>query len=330
MGLPIAGDPLNHSALLSKAQVDQLRAEFGLDEEHEWDAFPPESGEGRWCGQVSQRMRTHPEMAASSDGPGPATVAVPAETGIGAARPSSTQEALGRILVSLARQPDVAARMVTTSPDVAVSTNLGGWINKMGVFTPDEQPDYLGEERLLRWRQSPGGHHIELGISEMNLFILLGQLGLSAELSGELLLPVGTLYDPFVCRGLDAFIYSVYSGARFVVAGTPSGVTLSPEGGAHQSTITASIGPTGATRAAGRCTSGCRPGRSTPRRSGQPRSDWAVRSCGDRCWRVGTGSSNPITMANPSRCAPPARSSRRWSRPPASSRPKASPRRWST
>jgi pyruvate dehydrogenase E1 component len=50
------------------------------------------------------------------------------------------------------------------------------------------------------------------------------------------------VYDPFVLRGLDAFIYSVYSGARFVVAGTPSGVTLAPEGGAHQSTITASVG----------------------------------------------------------------------------------------
>src|SRR6185312_13221741 len=73
-------------------------------------------------------------------------------------------------------------------------------------------------------------------------FMLLGQLGLSHELNGELLLPVGTVYDPFVCRGLDALIYSVYSGAKFVFAGTPAGVTLSPEGGAHQSAVTASLG----------------------------------------------------------------------------------------
>jgi pyruvate dehydrogenase E1 component len=95
---------------------------------------------------------------------------------------------------------------------------------------------------LLRWEPGPGGQHIELGISEMNLFMLLGQLGLSHEVNGELLLPIGTVYDPFVCRGLDALIYSVYSGAKFVFAGTPAGVTLSPEGGAHQSAITASIG----------------------------------------------------------------------------------------
>jgi pyruvate dehydrogenase E1 component len=53
---------------------------------------------------------------------------------------------------------------------------------------------------------------------------------------------VGAVYDPFVLRGLDALIYGVYNDARFIVAGTPSGVSLAPEGGAHQSTITASVG----------------------------------------------------------------------------------------
>jgi pyruvate dehydrogenase E1 component len=100
---------------------------------------------------------------------------------------------------------------------VSVSTNLGGWINKVGVFAPADQPDWLGEGRLLRWRQGPDGQHIELGISEMNLFLLLGQLGLSAELTGDLLLPVGTVYDPFVCRGLDALIYGLYGGAKFEI-----------------------------------------------------------------------------------------------------------------
>ena len=154
----------------------------------------------------------------------------------------STQETFGRVLTALADEPEVGRRMVTTSPDVSVSTNLGGWINKMGVFSAEEQPDYLGDGRLLRWQQSPDGQHIELGISEMNLFLMLHALGLGHELHGEHLLPVGTVYDPFVCRGLDALIYGLYNGARFVVAGTPAGVTLAPEGGAHQSTITASIG----------------------------------------------------------------------------------------
>ena len=50
------------------------------------------------------------------------------------------------------------------------------------------------------------------------------------------------MYDPFVLRGLDALIYGLYNDARFIVVGTPSGVTLAPEGGAHQSTATASVG----------------------------------------------------------------------------------------
>src|SRR6185437_13343534 len=141
-----------------------------------------------------------------------------------------TQEAFGAILAQLARDPVVGPRVVTTSPDVAVSTNLGAWINRAGVFAPDTAPDYTeGAARLLRWQPGPEGQHIELGISEMNLFMLLGQLGLSVEHNGRLLLPVGTVYDPFVCRGLDALIHGVYSGSKFVVAGTPSGISLSPE-----------------------------------------------------------------------------------------------------
>ena len=146
------------------------------------------------------------------------------------------------MLVDLARTPQVAPYLVTTAPDVATSTNLAGFINRTGVFAPTEQRSW-SEDPMLQWAEGPPGQHIELGISEMNLFLLLGQLGLSWDLSGQPLLPVGTVYDPFVCRGLDAFIYGTYSGSRFVVAGTPSGITLAPEGGAHQSTITASVGP---------------------------------------------------------------------------------------
>ena len=236
-GLPMAGDPLNHAALLSPAQVDAMRSSLGLDKEHEWERFSADTPEGLLV-EARAAQLARPEAAAARP-----AIDVPVAVGVPPGnKPVSTQETFGRLLVGLARIEDVAARLVTTSPDVSVSTNLGGWINKMGVFTPEEQPDWLGAERLLRWRQTPTGHHIELGISEMNLFMLLSQLGCADDLSGEVLLPVGTLYDPFVCRGLDALIYATYSGARFIVVGTPSGVTLSPEGGAHQSTITASIG----------------------------------------------------------------------------------------
>lgn len=234
-GLPIAGDPLNHAALLSPSQIDALRTDVGLNEESEWDRFDSESPEGRWCNEVGARINN------VSPPPRPEN-AVPTESGaVMPSRAISTQEAFGRILVSFAEHSDLRRRMVTVSPDVSVSTNLGSWINKTGVFSPIEGPSYFGDG-LLRWSPGPDGHHIELGISEMNLFMLLGQLGLSHEHHGETLLPIGTVYDPFVLRGLDAFVYSLYNDGRFVVVGTPSGISLAPEGGAHQSTVTPAVG----------------------------------------------------------------------------------------
>lgn len=235
-GLPIAGDPLNHAALLSGTQIDELRARCGLDAETEWDRFAPDTEEDRVCRAVGGDVNNRPVPARPR-------LAVPASVGLAlGAKPVSTQEAFGRLLTGLGTHPEVAERLVTTSPDVSVSTNLGGWINKYGVFHPEAQPDFLGDDRLLKWKEGPEGRHLELGISEMNLFLTLHALGLGHELHGEHLLPIGTVYDPFVCRGLDALIYALYNGARFVVVGTPSGVTLAPEGGAHQSTVTASIG----------------------------------------------------------------------------------------
>jgi pyruvate dehydrogenase E1 component len=154
----------------------------------------------------------------------------------------STQEAFGRVLVALGRVEALGERVVTVSPDVAVSTNLGGWINAHGVYASTERHDYFEQDRVLKWRPGPEGQHIELGISEMNLFLLLGQLGLAHDHHGEMLIPIGTVYDPFVLRGLDALIYSLYNDSRFIITGTPSGITLAPEGGAHQSSITPSVG----------------------------------------------------------------------------------------
>ncbi len=234
-GLPIAGDPLNHAALLTAEQIDALRASLGLTPATEWDRFDPTSVAGLLCGVTGGELNNVPV-------PPRPVLPIPAATDVPAAGRTSTQESFGRILTRLGDVAGVSERIVTTSPDVSVSTNLGGWINKVGVFAPAVAIDFLGEGRLLRWQQSPAGQHIELGISEMNLFLLLQALGFGHELHGRHLLPIGTVYDPFVCRGLDALIYALYSGSRFVVVGTPAGITLAPEGGAHQSTITPSIG----------------------------------------------------------------------------------------
>ncbi|WP_424346220.1 1-deoxy-D-xylulose-5-phosphate synthase N-terminal domain-containing protein, partial [Ilumatobacter sp.] len=235
-GLAMAGDPMNHSALLSPEQIDEFRDSLGLTADTEWDRFSDDSDAGRWCASIGSNINNAPPQERQRP---PIPVAVRSPTTRGT---SSTQEAFGRVLAGLADVDGVGERIVTTAPDVSISTNLGGFINKRGVYSHDERDDHGGAERLLKWAPGPGGQHIELGISEMNLFMLLGQLGLSHDHHGQLLLPVGTVYDPFVLRGLDAFIYGLYNDAKFVVAGTPAGVTLAPEGGAHQSTITASVG----------------------------------------------------------------------------------------
>ncbi len=233
-GLPIAGSSRNHSALLNPQQLDELRAACRLTPDSEGDAFDPTSDVGRWiAGRRDHLARPAPTEQS--------TATLPGTSGLRAAKPVSTQESFGRILVNLSRHPAVAPFLVTTAPDVATSTNLAGFINRTGVFTPRARQDWSADS-AIRWTEGPAGQHIELGISEMNLFLLLGQLGLSGALSDQPLLPVGTVYDPFVLRGLDALIHAVYSGSRFVIAGTPSGVTLAPEGGAHQSTITPSVG----------------------------------------------------------------------------------------
>ena len=158
---------------------------------------------------------------------------------------ASTQGAFGHILVGLSNIKEVAARLVTTSPDVAVSTNLANWINQRGIYAPAERPNYWakhGITSLLQWRETAAGQHIELGIAENNFYLALTMLGLAQELHGELLLPIGTVYDPFVARGLDALTYATYTGAKFIFAGTPSGLSLSREGGAHQSIYTPLVG----------------------------------------------------------------------------------------
>ncbi len=256
LGLPIAGDPFNHSALLSDELLEQYRNSIGITQDDLFPRFDAGSVEAALCEQARKRLGL---LRRSDDAPlptgagragregqvraVPVNVAdIPHELNASAQMMTSTQEAFGRAVMKLADLP-FAKRVITTSADVATSTNLGGWINRVGMFSFDTPPDFeAGRPRPINWRGNPGGQHIELGIAEMNLFMMLSQLGLNHELSGQMLLPIGTLYDPFVCRGLDALIYGLYSDSKFIFGATPSGTTLSPEGGAHQSSVTVSLG----------------------------------------------------------------------------------------
>ncbi len=240
-GTPLAGHKDNHAGLMTVAQMAAFRARMEVPAGAEWDAMATvadPAGLQAWLTQV-------PFFAHGSRRFADAVVPVPALATV-SEREISTQAGFGRILDDLARAGGpLADRIVTTSPDVTVSTNLGGWVNRRGLFARADRADTFADERVVsaqKWRFSPQGQHLELGIAEMNLFLMLGAAGLSHSLFGHRLIPVGTVYDPFVARGLDALNYACYQDARFIIAGTPSGVTLAPEGGAHQSIAQPLIG----------------------------------------------------------------------------------------
>jgi len=243
MGLPLAGHKDNHSGLMTPQQMAGFRDAMGVREGHEWELFEGLARDESELREFLGKVPFNSEGRRRFDG---ARLEIPEAFAAPTAAEMSTQEGFGRILFDLGREEkDFARRIVTTSPDVTVSTNLGGWVNRRGVFDREEAEDRFKEQKIAstyKWSLSPQGQHIELGIAENNLFTLLAALGLSHSLFGERLLPIGTLYDPFIERGLDALNYACYQNARFILVATPSGVSLAPEGGAHQSIATPLIG----------------------------------------------------------------------------------------
>ncbi|MGC0365528.1 pyruvate dehydrogenase E1 component [Rhodococcus sp. 27YEA15] len=237
-GLPTQGHPQNHSSLLTVEQYEQLAAELGLDPADPWARFDRDSQADRLCRSAADRLvRDDVDLLAPP--------AAPADFGRTPTGTSTTQAALGRALLDLSRAaPDAAKRVVTVSPDVSSTTNLAGWLNKVGVWSPNERHNWFDDdaETIMHWREKPTGQHMELGIAETNLVGLMGELGATWSRWGQPLFPIGVMYDPFVERALEPWSYGIYAGGQSILVGTPSGVTLAAEGGAHQSIKTPSIG----------------------------------------------------------------------------------------
>ena len=241
--LPLAGHKDNHAGLLTPTQLEGYRDGIGVRAGHEWDKF-----EGMKIARETMErfLNEVPFVAKGRRRLSAPLLPIPERLSIPPQARMSTQQGFGLFLNELGRSNEpLAERVVTTSPDVTVSTNLGAFVNRRGLFARQDMKDLFKAERIpstFTWDFSPKGQHLELGIAEMNLFILLSALGLSHSLFGERLVPIGTLYDPFIERGLDALNYACYQDARFILIATPSGVTLAPEGGAHQSIATPLIG----------------------------------------------------------------------------------------
>ena len=237
-GLPTQGHPQNHSSLLTDEQFNELSVSLGQDPAQPWRRFDDGSPAGELCHATAERLQRAP--LATENPP-----AVPTDLGRVPPAISTTQAALGRALLDLTREaPDVAKRIVTVSPDVSSTTNLAGWLNKVGVWSPGERRNWFDDdgETIMHWREKPTGQHMELGIAETNLVGLIGELGAAWSRWGQPLFPIGVLYDPFVERALEPWSYGIYAGGQSILVGTPSGVSLAAEGGAHQSIKTPSIG----------------------------------------------------------------------------------------
>lgn len=242
-GLPFAGHKDNHAGLMNPKQMDEFRAAMRIPEGAEWEPF---AGMEERAAELEAFLDQVPFAARRNRRHDAPVVPTPPTLPVPDGDVQATQVAFGRIMNDLARgDTELAAHMVTTSPDVTVSTNLGAWVNQRGIFGRRPVEDIFKAENVVspqRWSMAASGQHVELGIAENNLFLALAALGLAGSLFGTRLLPVGTLYDPFIARGLDALNYACYQDARFLLVGTPSGVTLAPEGGAHQSIYTPLIG----------------------------------------------------------------------------------------
>lgn len=242
-GLPLAGHKDNHSGMMNPAQIEQLRVSMGVEVGQEWEPF------GGLGGNIAARLKDfvgQSVLAHKPQEPDAPVIAVPDRLPVPSGDVQSTQAAFGNVLLDLAKSSETLAdRIVTTAPDVTQTTNLGGFVNQRGLFRRSDVADIFRDAKIpsaQKWAAHAAGQHIELGIAENNFFLLLTSLGLAAPHFGTRLIPVGTVYDPFIARGLDALNYGCYSDARFLLVGTPSGLTLGPEGGAHQSINTPLIG----------------------------------------------------------------------------------------
>jgi pyruvate dehydrogenase E1 component len=242
-GLPMAGHKDNHAGLMTLAQMEVFQKAMAVRPGHEWDPF---EGLTLPTEQLQGFLDRVPFVADKERRLSAPVIDVPETLAVTIQPTMATQNGFGALLNEIGRGDSTfAKRIVTTSPDVTVSTNLGPWVNRRGLFAREKMADTFKSEHIpstFNWEFSPKGQHIELGIAEMNLFINLSALGLSHSINGERLLPVGTLYDPFIARGLDALNYACYQDARFIVVATPSGITLAGEGGAHQSIAEPLIG----------------------------------------------------------------------------------------
>ena len=144
-GTPLAGHRDNHAGLMTIDQMDLFKNKMQIPKGSEWSAYNNLSIEPKiaksFCMQAPFNERPSFEYEAPK-------IPVPDTLPLNFRSSTSTQASFGNILHELSRgNTDLASRIVTTSPDVSVSTNLGPWVSQRGVFSLDVRNDVSAKKR---------------------------------------------------------------------------------------------------------------------------------------------------------------------------------------
>ncbi|MGM0575818.1 MAG: hypothetical protein ACQEXJ_08835 [Myxococcota bacterium] len=235
-----AAHPENHGAILPEEEVLAWGVGRGLPEDELFPVPAAESPEARVLEERGRLLWGEPDHR-HAEPPVEDHVAILAEVKAPRRKVASTGEAFQSLNLALLRT-DLAPWLQFCAPDVASTTHLGPVIRQTGVFAPRDLPDAFGWLRrggstAMAWRPEPGGQFHALGIAEGNAMLWSYAFGRRRKrVEGKApLLPVVTVYDKFFERGFNQLDYAVYSGARFVAVGVPSGTGLSRETATHQS-----------------------------------------------------------------------------------------------
>jgi pyruvate dehydrogenase E1 component len=238
-GSALAAHPENHGALMSEGQVQELRRVLGVGE----GRFPRPASGSREAALLQQRASECFDLSLDHV-PAPVSVDL-RRISSGARQRESTGEAFQSLNLHLMRSP-AGPYLAFGAPDVGQTTHLGPVIRQTGVYSPAPRADYfafLRSRSAFAWRSEASGQFHSLGIAEGNAMLWAYAFGRrKRQAEGKVpLLTVVTVYDKFFERALNQLDYAVYSDARFVAVGVPSGTGLSRETGTHQSVFTPRI-----------------------------------------------------------------------------------------
>ncbi len=148
-GLPFQGHKDNHAGLMNKTQMHEFRAMQGINQGEEWDRFAG-------LALSPARISTHFLARVPFNAKGTRRLQRPRDPAARTAanrndgrRPRRRPASVASSTSIAKRGGPLADRILTTSPDVTVSTNLGPWVNRRGLFSMESQEDVFKQRGLM-------------------------------------------------------------------------------------------------------------------------------------------------------------------------------------